>query len=462
MATLVPANFAQPLIPQRMRILIIISRLIVGSLFIVSGLIKANDPLGFSYKLEEYFAESALGLTFLEPFALALAVLACLAEVVLGFAVLFGGRMKLATWALLLLTLFFGWLTAYTATCDPQGTYTVMVEGEQVTRSVTCVTDCGCFGDAMKGSVGRSLTPWESFAKDMILLVFIIPLFIQRNRIPWNSKADDLVLLPGGLLLVAIWSWVFTWAGPVWFTLVGYAGYLLIKRITDGPKAEWAAAAWIAAITLLFTWYAYTYLPVRDYRPYAPGNSIPEQRTLGKPPVQEIYMLYRNKATGEVEEFNANGAYPWDDENYEYVDRRIVEIEAGVVSPVQDFILTDVDGFELTEDILNEPGPILLVMMYNVATANESCMEEIRTLAGQAFANGWYVYGVSSSPFPRIEEVRHEHQLPFDFLQGDEKVIKTVVRSNPGIVLMQQGVVKANWSCAGAPTFEEAQQHLDR
>ncbi|MCB0789483.1 MAG: DoxX family membrane protein, partial [Flavobacteriales bacterium] len=144
-----------------MRILIIISRVLVGSLFIVSGLIKANDPLGFGYKLEEYFAESALNLPGLMPFALGLGILACLAEVVLGFAVLFGGRMKLATWALLLLTLFFGWLTAYTATCDPNGTYTVMVDGAEVTRGVTCVTDCGCFGDAMKGSVGRSLTPWE-------------------------------------------------------------------------------------------------------------------------------------------------------------------------------------------------------------------------------------------------------------------------------------------------------------
>ncbi len=85
-----------------MRILILVSRLIVGSLFIVSGLIKANDPLGFSYKLEEYFAESALDLMWLEPWALTLAILACLAEVVLGFAVLFGGRMKITTWALLL------------------------------------------------------------------------------------------------------------------------------------------------------------------------------------------------------------------------------------------------------------------------------------------------------------------------------------------------------------------------
>jgi uncharacterized membrane protein YphA (DoxX/SURF4 family) len=147
-----------------MRTFLLICRLIVGPLFIVSGLIKANDPLGFSYKLEEYFAESALNLPFLEPFALTLAVLACLAEIVLGFAVIVGGRMKLATASLMVLTIFFGWLTAYTATCDPNGTYTVLVNGVEETRSVTCVTDCGCFGDAMKGSVGRSLTPWESFA----------------------------------------------------------------------------------------------------------------------------------------------------------------------------------------------------------------------------------------------------------------------------------------------------------
>ncbi|MBP6698486.1 MAG: DoxX family protein, partial [Flavobacteriales bacterium] len=141
-----------------MRILLIICRILVGATFIVSGLVKANDPLGFSYKLQEYFAESALNMPWLEPSALALAILACLGEIVLGFAVLVGGRMKLATWALLILTLFFGWLTAYTATCDPDATYTVLVNGVSEEHGVTCVTDCGCFGDAMKGSVGRSLT----------------------------------------------------------------------------------------------------------------------------------------------------------------------------------------------------------------------------------------------------------------------------------------------------------------
>ncbi len=446
-----------------MRTLLLISRLIVGPLFIVSGLIKANDPLGFSYKLEEYFAESALNLPFLEPFSLALAIMACLAEIVLGFAVIFGGRMKLATSALMVLTIFFGWLTAYTATCDPSGTYTVLVNGQEVTRGVTCVTDCGCFGDAMKGSVGRSLTPWESFAKDAILFVFILPLFITSMRAPgitWNTTAQDLVLLPFSLALVAVWSWVFTWWGPVWFTLAGFAGYLLIKRLMQGPKAEWASAGWAALITLLFTWWCIAHLPVRDYRPYAIGKSIAEQKTMGRPPVQQIFMQYRHMPSGEVKEYDANGAYPWEDPDYEYVDRRIVEMEAGIDSPVQDFVLTDSDGAEVTNDLLAESTPVLLVLTYDTRSTAVKNLGAITALADAAFAQGWYVYGVSANGFEQIEEFRHAHQLPFDFVQCDEKTIKTVARANPAVVLLREGTVMGKWHANDTPTIEEAKGRL--
>lgn len=439
-----------------MRFLLLFCRIFVGSLFIVSGLIKANDPLGFSYKLEEYFAESALNLPAFAPWAMTLGVVACLAEVVLGFAVLFGGRMRLTSAALLVLTLFFGWLTAYTATCDPAGTYTVIVDGQSVERGVTCVTDCGCFGDAMKGSIGRSLTPWESFSKDMVLLVFIIPIAILAftRRIPWNSAKDDAILLPIGAVFVGVWCWVFTWWGPLWFTLLGYAGYLLIKRFLQGPKAEWTAAAWIAVITLIFTWYGYAHLPMRDYRAYAVGKSIAEQKAGAKAAKTQIFLTYKNSVSGEQKEFpEAN--YPWDDSTWVYVDRRIVELEPAVESQVQDFALTDKDHVDITKDVLAEPGPVLLVMMYNVGKTDAAHLPAIKTLADEAFKNGWYVYGVSASPFEEIEEVRHENQLPFDFVQCDEKTIKTAVRANPGIMLLQQGTVRGLWHGNDTPTFEE-------
>jgi uncharacterized membrane protein YphA (DoxX/SURF4 family) len=448
-----------------MRILLLICRLIVGSLFIVSGLIKANDPLGFSYKLEEYFAESALNLPFLEPYSLGLAVLACVAEIVLGFAVLFGGRMKLASVSLVILTVFFGWLTMYTAQCDPQGTYTVMVNGVEETRGVTCVTDCGCFGDAMKGSVGRSLTPWESFTKDAILFVFIVPITIaafSRKGIQWNTVQDDRVLLTGGLLLIALWSWIFTWGGPVWFAVIGYLGYFAIKGWMQGTKAEWAAAIWIAVLSLVFTWYAYAHLPFRDYRPYAEGNSIKEQKAMGKPPVNQTFVSYRNKTTGEVTEYDSSKPYPWDDPNMENVPNstRVVEIEAGIASPVQDFVLTNRDGYEATDDIVNEAGPVLLVMMYNVKKTPTDLIPAIAKLTADASAQGWYVYGVSASPWEDIEEVRHANQLAFEFLQADEKVIKTTIRANPGIMLLQDGTVRGLWHGNDTPVFEEAKAEL--
>jgi len=140
-----------------MKYLVYLSRILVGSLFIVSGLIKANDPKGFSYKLEEYFAESALNWPDFMPYALPLAVLVCYGEIILGFALLFGARFKLTTSTLALLCLFFLWLTGYTATCDEADTYTKIVNGVSQELPVTCVTDCGCFGDALKGSVGSTI-----------------------------------------------------------------------------------------------------------------------------------------------------------------------------------------------------------------------------------------------------------------------------------------------------------------
>ena len=151
-----------------MKYLIYIARIVVGSVFVVSGLIKANDALGFSYKLEEYFEPAALGSfwTMFENFALPIAILVCVAEVVLGLSLLFGTKYKLTVIFISAFLVFFGFLTYYTAQCDPYEIVTYVGEtGETITTNRQCVLDCGCFGDALKGSLGRSLTPWESFQK---------------------------------------------------------------------------------------------------------------------------------------------------------------------------------------------------------------------------------------------------------------------------------------------------------
>ncbi|HEY0978339.1 MAG TPA: DoxX family protein [Flavobacteriales bacterium] len=449
-----------------MRILLVICRVLVGATFIISGLVKANDALGFSYKLEEYFEPSSLGFHFLNPAALPLAILACLAEVVLGFAVLVGGRMKLATWSLLGLTLFFGVLTAYTGRCNDLHekntpmTYIDVVDGVEVEKERTCVTDCGCFGDAMKGSLGRSLTPWESFTKDMVLLVFVLPLFIFRKRITFNTWGDDLAILPASLALLAFYCWVFAWWFPLLFALIALAGYVGIKYLVKGVRAEWITAGWVTAITLVFIWWCHAHLPMRDYRAYAEGKSITEQQTMGKPPVEDIFVIYRNSVTGEQKEFDSKGTYPWDDSTWVYVDRRVVVKERGIDSPVKDFILTDKDGYDATADILAEPAPVLLVVIKTVDQASTGCLPAISELARTAVQNGWYVYGLTSTGYDQSEAFRHEHQLPYEFLTCDEITLKTMIRSNPGVVLLQQGTVRGQWHCNDVPKFEQAKRKL--
>ncbi len=153
------------------------SRLFVGILFIISGLIKLNDPLGFSYKLEEYFSESVFNMPFFVPFALAIALFLVILEVVLGVMLLLGYKSKLTVWSLLLLVIVFSFLTFYSAYFD-------------------VVKDCGCFGDALH------LDPWQSFMKDLILLFFILILFYNQKYIkPLFSSSIQNILVFASLIL---------------------------------------------------------------------------------------------------------------------------------------------------------------------------------------------------------------------------------------------------------------------
>lgn len=161
------------------------SRLFVGVLFIISGLIKLNDPVGFSYKLTEYFSEPVFNLPFLEPLALGLAVFLVILEVVLGVMLLIGYKAKTTIWSLLILIVFFTFLTFYSAYFD-------------------VVKDCGCFGDALK------LTPWESFTKDIVLLFFILILFFNKKLVKplFSNPVINIITYASVFLCIFMAVWV--------------------------------------------------------------------------------------------------------------------------------------------------------------------------------------------------------------------------------------------------------------
>ncbi|OOG78013.1 BT_3928 family protein [Flavobacterium sp. A45] len=161
------------------------SRIFVGILFIISGLIKLNDPVGFSYKLAEYFSEPVFNMPFFVPFSLAIALFIVILEVVLGVMLLIGYKSKWTIWLLLLLIVKFTFLTFYSAYFD-------------------VVKDCGCFGDALH------LTPWQSFTKDVVLLFFILILFINMKLVKplFSNKAQNSLSILTVLLCCFMGYWV--------------------------------------------------------------------------------------------------------------------------------------------------------------------------------------------------------------------------------------------------------------
>lgn len=353
-----------------------ISRVLVGSLFIVSGLIKANDPVGFSYKLEEYFEDGALAyrikewfgapgfsLEFLVQWALVISIVICVVEIILGVLVLIGGKSKLTSWLLVIMMCFFTFLTWHTASCDSKhrfadrDTYALTNPIAQakidasktnkdiriVSRTSTevvveemrtpqCVKDCGCFGDALKGSVGRSLTPSESLWKDIVLLYLVVWIFAARRIIRPNSVRQNWIIVPVSLILVSFFCWVFNWYFPLLFAAVTLMTALWIYRVGGRIFGNhYGSALMVTLWSGVFVWYVLRFDPLKDYRPYAVGSNLYWKTLDGKEGVTVTMISYKNRHTGKIKSFDAAGsAYAnsniWDNKDWKQLEMTQEEI----------------------------------------------------------------------------------------------------------------------------------------
>ncbi len=330
-----------------------VSRAFVGGLFIVSGVIKANDPWGFAIKLGEYFEKDALSADYpffliFEDYTMPLAIIICIAEIVLGVAVIVGGKIKLASWLLVFMMAFFTWLTAYTTSCN-ESQLAAAEAGQEF--NYQCVTDCGCFGDALRGSVGRSLTPHESFWKDLVLFYFVLIIFFNQWKTQMNTVRENWVMVPGSMAVLGFFSWVFGWSFPLFFGIFVLLGSFVIGNLNIGKIGKpWKMAMFTALISFLLSLYTSLYLPLKDYRPYAVGNNIREQMNNGVAQVSEFALFYEELASGKTVEFKLD---EWeiygDTTKYKYKDRQEKIIVEGVPSSIMDFRATI--GFdELSEE----------------------------------------------------------------------------------------------------------------
>jgi len=419
-----------------MKYFILISRLLVGSLFIISGLIKCNDSIGFSYKLNDYFAEGVLNLEFLIPYSLGLAAMICVVEIVLGVALIFGLIPKITTSLVLLMMLFFTWLTWYTSNC--------LTEMEMATKAgedffKECVTDCGCFGDAIP------LEPYESFLKDLVLLIFTIPLFFASifNKIKTNTSAQDLWYSGFSIGLLMIFNIIFIqW----WFSLLFVAVLLgLVYLLKNKIQKQWSALAGAYILCLLFTYYCLEHLPVKDFRAYKIGDNLSQNMTLG-PDAEKGLTEY-------------TWTYSLNGKEMTYVDEgrgpktydKIIAVDTEVVVEPDEPKITDfsIESQEedLTEAFLSKEKLVILTL-YNINKSNKKGIEKLKTLSETARKKGYEVIGLTASGEDDVKALKKYQNLNFNFYYGDEKVIKTMVRSNPGLIILDKATVldKAHWN----------------
>jgi uncharacterized membrane protein YphA (DoxX/SURF4 family) len=375
-----------------------IARILVGCLFIFSGFIKANDPLGFSYKLKEYFEvfQADTGLSLFESFAhisLSLAIIICVSEMILGFMLLIGYKRDLTLWLLFAQIVFFTFLTFYSACYNK-------------------VTHCGCFGDFLK------LKPWESFWKDIALLILITLLFAGKE----NIKELFMPSLQSSLFIIAL----------------------------------------IASIA--FPIYAYRNLPPLDFRAYAIGMNIKENMKTGEgyqAPVYETRFKYENLKTHEVKEFDMKN-YPWADTlNWKWVATDNVLVKEAVNPPkITDFTVNNLDGVAITDSLLNNKDYSFWLICHNLSKTEDdpSLHAKLNDLYTLASKDGKKMIAITSSSTADIDNYKHAHQALYDFATADDIVLKTMIRSNPGLMLVKDGTVIMNWSWRNIPSYSEIKQ----
>lgn len=384
-------------------------RLFVGILFIFSGLIKANDPVGFGIKLEEYydvFAEKFHWTAFLFNAEWLLnsidiqAVFLTTLEVALGIALILGIWRNLVAWLLLLMILFFTWLTGFSA----------------ITGSVT---DCGCFGDAIP------LTPWQSFYKDLILVTLIFVIFFMRK-----------------------------WIKPIFNPLLSIIIFSILTAFT----------LWVNLQVLKHDVFI-------DFRPYAIGKNITEQMKIpadAKPDIVQMRYEYTNKKTGENVKLKFLNTeltdkiklaeltkYSGDKENWKLDTSYTKIIKKGFRAKISDFAVSDENDTYITDNILSNPDySFMIVAPHFDKTSNEG-WEKIIAVQKEAEKEGIFTFALVGESRDKIEIFRHDKQAAFPFYTGDGKVCMTIGRTNPNIVLLKNGTIIDKWSWRDLPSFAE-------
>ena len=356
-----------------------ICRFILGATFVFSGFVKAVDPLGTYYKIQDYLA--AFGIQQLLPdiVPLLMSVLLAVLEFAVGMHLLLGIKRRFTTRLALLIMLVMTPLTLYLALTNP-------------------ISDCGCFGDALV------LTNWQTFGKNVVLLTCAIVLMIT----PWA----------------------------------------MVRFLTK--KMEWTLSNYCIVFALALAGYCLATLPIIDFRPYKIGNNIREGMEIpegAKPTIFDTRFIMEKD--GVKQTFTVDN-YP--DSTWTFVSAETVVVEKGYEPPIHDFVMESLEtGEDITDEVLDDPGYTFLLITHRTEEADEGNIDLINELYEYCLENGYKFYALSSSSAEAIELWRDRTGAEYPFCIMDDITLKTMVRSNPGLMLIKGGVILNKWPSSQLP-----------
>ncbi len=370
-----------------------ISRLLLGLTFCFSGFVKGIDPWGSAYKFTDYF--TAFHMPWITSLAFALGVLLAAAEFFVGVAFVFNFFMRITSWFMLAFMLFFTGLTLVIALTNP-------------------VSDCGCFGDALK------ITNWQTFYKNLVLITLAIIVFVRRNKFKSKKKPVLSVAFTGLTMLV-------------YFSIV---------------------------------FYSYNHLPIIDFSTYKVGVNIPDAMKIPENAPKAIYkneFVYKNLKSGKEKVFGESNI-PWQDTlNWKFVKAKDpVVIQEGYTPPIHDLRIETPEGEDIKDFFLYDEKETYLVIASNLKKTNKKSWVEIVKLGAEAKHKGYNFIALTASPKDEYEAFKNEIGANFDFFNTDEVTLKTMVRSNPGLMLIKKGTILEKYHFNDIPGSEKLVDQIQK
>ncbi len=269
------------------------------------------------------------------------------------------------------------------------------------------VTDCGCFGDAL------ILTNWETFGKNIIILAFTLVVFLTRN------KTDE----------------------------------------TQSKFTQNSALAFSLFIALGTSFYSYQHLPFIDFRPYHIGANIQDGMAIPEGATADEYKsIFKYEKEGLIKEFDESN-YPWQDSTWKYVDVEQIKIKEGYKAPIHDFSISNEEE-DITDQVLNDPSYTFLLVSRHLNDIDLERSKQINELANWSNNNAYQFICLTASTDEEIRAFREKHNSPFEFYATDEIQLKTIIRSNPGLVLLQNGTILNKWHWRDIPKTTEIKANL--